>query len=368
MAAASTSTRSPPTSTITLSNDTITNNTASTTGGGVNVFGDNEQVSITGGSISSNTTVGPNGFGASSGSANIRITNQNDGDGAAVPAVTIDGTTIDGNVATGPGGGVSILGSGNQNVTIKNATVSNNTSHNQQNFASFGGGIYSQQATGRSTTLSSDTISGNHADDLGSAGAIGGGGGVHNDAGQLENQPRNGHPERRRPGRGGLFSRKAGATTTMTGGGSKNNSAKGNGGGVEADDGSSPPGSGSAGTVSLTEVAITGNAADSDHTGGGDGGGILDHGAALTMNYDRIAGNSAATATTTGLDHISGTLTDITNNWWGCQRRPRDHRGLRPRRRDEQRAEPAARPDPRRHALHARRWPVSVLTPGRLPA
>ena len=312
----------PSTSTITLSNDTITNNMASTTGGGVNIFGDNEQVSITGGSISNNTTVGPNGFGASGGGANIRITNQNDGDGAAVPAVTIDGTTIDGNVAMGPGGGLSIPGSGNQNVTIKNATVSNNTSHNQVNFASFGGGIYSQQAAGRSTTLSSDTISGNHADDLGSAGAIGGGGGVHNDAGQVTiNQGTVIQNNTAQVG-GGLFNRTASATTTMTGGAIKNNSAKGNGGGVEADDGSSPPGSGSAGTITLTKVAITGNAADSDHTGGGDGGGILDHGAALTMNYDRIAGNSAATATTTGLDHISGTLTDITNNWWGCSGDP----------------------------------------------
>ena len=76
----------PAISTIAISNTTITNNKSASTGGGINIFGDNGSTTITGCTISNNMTTGANS-GAHGGGVNIRVTNQNDNDGAPVPVI-----------------------------------------------------------------------------------------------------------------------------------------------------------------------------------------------------------------------------------------------------------------------------------------
>src|SRR5262245_28941255 len=102
----------PATSLVTISNTIITSNTALQSGGGINIFGDNEIVTISGSTVSNNTTLGTGGVGAQGGGINIRITNRNDGDGAATPLVNITSTTITGNQGVGFGGGIDVAVSG----------------------------------------------------------------------------------------------------------------------------------------------------------------------------------------------------------------------------------------------------------------
>ncbi len=73
---------------------------------------------------------------------------------------------------------------------------------------------------------------------------------------------------------------------------------------------SSNPGSG-AGSVTLSKVTITGNAAN----GSGQGGGIYNNGATFNGTYNRIALNtSAGAAASKGMRNVAGTAT-MQNNW-----------------------------------------------------
>ena len=147
----------PAASTVTITNTTIANNSSDGTGGGINVFGDNVQLTVTGSTISGNQTTGA---GSQGGGVNVRLTNNNDGDGAATPKVTIENTLVSSNVAGGPtgGGGISVSSaSGTQEVVIRNTTISGNTA------LADGGGVVVGDA-GATVTLTNVTVSDNRAD------------------------------------------------------------------------------------------------------------------------------------------------------------------------------------------------------------
>ena len=161
----------PATSVVTITNTTFANNTSGLQGGGLNIFGDDVQVTIAASTFSGNQTVGAGGAGSQGGGINIRITHTT---ANPVPFVTINNNTvISNNTAHGYGGGVCVAGAGNQNVTIQNSSLVGNTVLNNGAIASQGGGLYHDNNPARTTTLTSVLIANNHADTL--AGAAGGG-------------------------------------------------------------------------------------------------------------------------------------------------------------------------------------------------
>ncbi len=240
----------PAASNVTISNTIITANTALQNGGGINIFGDNAIVTISGSTISNNTTQGTGGVGAQGGGINIRITNQTDGDGAATPFVNITGTAITGNQGVGFGGGIDVAISGNQDVIISNTSIRNNSVVAGSSGNTMGGGLHNANTSARSTTLTNVLI----ADNLSAASAASGGGGVSQVSGNL--MIRN---------------------TTISG-----NQAAADGGGVHV--------AGAAG-LTLTDVTVSNNRADSDGNSTGSGGGI-----------NKVAGAGVATLENTLVD------------------------------------------------------------------
>ena len=161
----------PATGIVNISNTRFVNNTSTYWGGGLNVFGDDVQVTLSACTIAGNQTLGTGGVGAQGGGINVRITGQTAG---TTPSVTINNNSaITNNTAHGYGGGVCLAGSGNQNVTIQNSSIVGNTVLNNGAIASFGGGIYHDGNVSKTTTLNNVLIANNHADTL--AGAAGGG-------------------------------------------------------------------------------------------------------------------------------------------------------------------------------------------------
>ncbi len=149
--------------TITISNNTIDNNTANSSGGGVHVSGGT--ITISSNTISNNTafyTANSNAYGGGIRASNSTITisdnliNNNftskSGGGVSVynSTITISNNTIDNNTANFSGGGIYVKES---TVTVLNNTIGNNT-------ASYGGGIH----TSGTTTITSNSIVGNSAE------------------------------------------------------------------------------------------------------------------------------------------------------------------------------------------------------------
>lgn len=123
-----------------------------TNGGGINLYGDAQNVNITNSTISGNTAAGQGG------GAFIRHTNGG--------AITISGTTISGNTAASRGGGVSngnLLAS--SLAILNDSAILNNVSQGTAaSFDSRGGGIFILTGTAtNTTTLTEVTISGDQA-------------------------------------------------------------------------------------------------------------------------------------------------------------------------------------------------------------
>lgn len=214
--------------------------------------------------------------------------------------LAISGGSITNNTAATDGGGVSQIGT-LTTTTVTNCSITGNTAANN------GGGVYQTNGT---ITLDGVTISNNTAD-FGNNGT-GDGGGIYHNGGVLNlnntitigssglaNNAVNG---------GGIanisgnLSKTSGLMTVA------NNNAKNHGGGLYI----------TGGTINLQKTAIITNTANSDNSGGGEGGGIYNSGGTLTLNYNRIALNTAnANNSSNAMRHVSGTITNIQNNWWG---------------------------------------------------
>ncbi len=279
---------------VTLTSCTVTGNTGAgtgTNGGGMNIrhsFGGT--VTISGGTYSNNTTGGIGGGIYMGGNQHISMSN-----------ATVDGNSSTN--ATARGGGIVIANLGVAGFTgtnnLSNVTISNNQATTG---VGEGGGLYFNSAYG--ATLTNCSITGNSADigaGVQNAGGTTGtitlaisGGSITNNVSSSAG--------------GGLSHTGSVTTTTVTNCNITGNTTTGNGGGVYI----------TGGTINIQKANIISNTANSDNSGGGEGGGIYNNGGTLTLNFNRIALNTAnGSAASNAFRYVSGTLTSITNNWWG---------------------------------------------------
>jgi CSLREA domain-containing protein len=155
--------------TVTVSDSTISGNTADGDGGGI-ANNDDGTLTITDSTISGNTA-GSGSFGGEGGG----IFSNHDS------FLTVTGSTISGNTASsspfggGAGGGIYYTASGDVSLTVTDSTISGNTAEASSAAGASGGeggGIFSDTDLDTTTTIRNSTISGNTAD---GDGAIGGG-------------------------------------------------------------------------------------------------------------------------------------------------------------------------------------------------
>lgn len=286
--------------TITMTGTTISNNTARATGGGINVFGDDDSLVLNGGStVSANTTLGTGGFGAQGGGLYVRITNNAPSTGT----VQISNATISNNVANMVGGGICISAAGKQNVTIQSTTISGNTAQAGQGNAAWGGGLFNETQAGYTTTLTGVTVSSNHAD-LHAAGTAPLGGGIHHNAGTLNmtggSITNNSVGAGQTLGNGGGISVYAGTATLSGLAAFSGNSARVSGGAVAV---------ANSGAGTFTNLTIQSNSA------GTSGGALFVGAGSLSASLCRIVSNTAPTGS--GIAQAGGTAT-VQNDWWGC--------------------------------------------------
>ncbi|MCZ8223651.1 MAG: right-handed parallel beta-helix repeat-containing protein, partial [Microcystis sp. LE19-84.1B] len=263
--------------TLTLTNSTISGNTA-TYGGGIYNDG---TLTLTNSTISGNTGGGIHNWGrgiltlTNSTITGNTATNfgggiENDG------TLTLTNSTITGNTATYSGGGIYNWGRGT--LTLTNSTISGNTA---TGYYGSGGGIYNSTGT---LTITDSAISGNTA--------TGSGGGIEN-YGTLTLTDSTVSGNTAAYDGGGIDN--YGGTLTLTNSTISGNTATGSGGGIE-----------NYGTLTLTESTVSGN------TAAYDGGGIDNDGGTLTLTNSTIFGNTA-TRSGGGIFNSTGTLT-LTNS------------------------------------------------------
>lgn len=155
---------------LTIQNSTISGNTGGSGAGGIYVLGGGS-LSVSGSTISGNTSARGAGLMVRSSTNPVTITNTNftgntatSGKGGGIflytigGAVTISGSTVSGNTTANRGGGISLYKL-NAALTISDTTISGNTSTNHH-----GGGfsLYKSSAPG-TITIQRSTISGNQA-------------------------------------------------------------------------------------------------------------------------------------------------------------------------------------------------------------
>ncbi|MEP7075409.1 MAG: CSLREA domain-containing protein [Acidobacteriota bacterium] len=231
------------------------------TGGGINIFGDKQNVTISSTTISGNQSVAL--IAATGGGVNLRQSF-----GGSV--IFNNGTSINNNTSGSDGGGLAITGLSNQIFSMTGGTITANTAQGTGDSAD-GGGVFNAGATG-STTFSGVTISNNVA----TAGTAGTGGGVKDISTVLATID----------------------SCTISG-----NSAD-VGGGVATTGGSSQ--------TAVTNSSLTGNTATT-------GGALLVTAGTLNATLDYINSNTATTGS--GIAQTGGTAS-TTNDWWGCDGLP----------------------------------------------
>ncbi|MBN4003431.1 Calx-beta domain-containing protein [Nostoc sp. LPT] len=250
------------TSSVTVSNSTISGNTTNSYGGGIY---STSSVTLNDSSISGNIANLGGGIYSSS-------------------SVTLNDSTLSGNTANSNGGGIFINGS-NNSVTISNSTISSNRAKTN------GGGIYSSN-----TTVSNSTIFGNTADSDNNGQGDGGGiystnsvivsdssisgnianlgGGIYSTNVTVNNSTLSDNTANSNGG--GIYSSTSVTTSNST---ISSNRAKTHGGGIYSSN------------ATVSNSTIFSNTADSDNNGQGDGGGIYKSGGTATISNSIIAGN-----------------------------------------------------------------------------
>ena len=248
--------------TMTIENTTIENNTANRGGGGVGILNILDEVTITGSNIRNNNAATDGGGIDSGGTLFLREStvsgNSAEGDGGGVSSslstAVISDSVIDNNSAGDTGGGLrdvesirnttvsnnKSVGSGGGMFTLAPGIIINSTFSNNES-ESFGGGLsVLGNPTGSAVAIANSTISGNKAQDSGGGISIGGS--------LIVDTPENYGVD---------------YTSEVIN---------------------------IAGDVFATNVTITGNVADSDNDGTGDGGGIQNAPTFITGNEDPTQG------------------------------------------------------------------------------
>ena len=150
----------------TISNNDTLNAGAAATGGGINLFADRHNVTISNSTITGNQTSA--NIGSNGGGINIRH--------SFGGTVTLNTCTISSNISGSDGGGILIAGVGGQTVNMTGGSLTGNTAQGTGASAD-GGGLFNANPVG-STTLSGVTISNNTA----TAGPNARGGGIEDGA------------------------------------------------------------------------------------------------------------------------------------------------------------------------------------------
>ena len=249
---------------MTLTDSTVTGNTASDSGGGV-------EVSNGGSATLDDDTVSDNSAGDEGGGGVA-----SDAESTNAQALTLSGTTVTGNTSVGNGGGVLIFGDNTLSdvVTLENSTVSDNTVADEET----GAGI--AQEAESTLNVTGSTISGNGPTEGENVDIEGGGASLEgtgsadtftNDTIDGDNQAYSG---------AGVYINNV--DPTFTGGSISGNTAASDGGGVYIEDG----------TDTFSGGSITNNTADSE------GGGIAIEGGTNTFTNETIEGNTAGVAAT----------------------------------------------------------------------
>lgn len=282
---------------LTISDSDITANqaTVGALGNGGGIFNDvGATLNVSGGSISGNAANRAGG-GIENNAGTVGLTN-----------VTLGGaTSAEGNSAGINGGGLHVTGSGTTN--INGGTVQNNVAGAE------GGGLWNGTGTMtvNGSSIDSNIASGVNADQ--------GGGGVFNAGGTvlvINGTTITGNVANGTSGSGGGILNDAGGNLVVVGGTISGNTANRAGGGIEDN-------SGSAGVVTLTNVALDNNSAGVDIGAGavanpGNGGGLHISGDGdVSISGGTVNGNFAAQEGG-GLWNSTGTLTitgtTISNN------------------------------------------------------
>ncbi|MCB1607946.1 MAG: DUF11 domain-containing protein, partial [Xanthomonadales bacterium] len=258
-----------------LTNVSLSSNGALTNpgnGGGLHVTGAGD-VSITNGIVGANSA-GSEGGGLWNGSGTM----------------TVDGTSIDGNIASGAAadnGGGGIFNAGGI-VNVMSATITNNDADGT---AGSGGGVLND--AGGSVTISDSTITGNQASRAG--------GGIEDNSGaglglNITNTTLSGNSTGSSPGNGGGLHVTGAGDTMITGGAVSMNVAALEGGGLWN----------GSGTMTVTNVSISGNTAQGPAADDG-GGGIFNNGGTLNLINGSINNNVANGAAGNGGGiHVNG--------------------------------------------------------------
>lgn len=265
-----------------IRNTVISDNEADDSGGGV--YASNlTELTIVDSTISDNTALGNDGGGLHA------FVNS----GSVTMPITISHTSITGNFAGDRGGGIDVSAAALNDVTkltlaIADSTVSSNTANGA------GGALATAENT---ATIDNTTLSGNDAG--------GNGGGISNEGGAQLTITRSTLSRNSASQDGGAIqnfgsnSQLSIANSTISG-----NAAAGDGGGISNNNNATN-------TVSLSHVTVTGNTADSDFSGAGEGGGIEQESPAgtFTVVNSIIAGNSSLSGgpdcDTAGTDVVS---------------------------------------------------------------
>jgi predicted outer membrane repeat protein len=317
-------TAGPTTLALTLSNSVVTGNLASGLGGGIHseagslviqtssIVSSNTCQGGAGGGIDyaggnsyigqgltiSSSTIGGAGAGNTATPKATPFPNQGplSGGGVATFAgstVTITSSTIQANVAddaTGAGssqqntGGGGLFLTGNPAVTITGSTITGNTAKNN------GGGIYAQLVQSLTNvegtaTINNTQITSNTADS--DTTGVGNGGGIYNHRGAITigNATACNINSNTAADGGGIYvtwnaqTNDVPSSVTMTNGTLNSNNARNNGGGLAVNfESTTGDASNRTATTTLTTVTLQSNTANSDSSGGGDGGAIFDNG------------------------------------------------------------------------------------------
>ncbi len=252
---------SPPTGTLTITNSTITANTATLTGsagnsGGGGVYNDDDAIVVSGSHIDDNPVVqGPGSSGGNNGGGGL----YNDGSDITLTNSTVNGNS-DTTVGSGNSGGAGVYNDGST-MTLTNTSINGNaftlTGGSGNNG---GGGAYNDGST---MTLTNSSINGNSTTITGTSGNDGGGG-AYNDGNVIS-----------------LTSSSINSNKlTLTG-----DTGSGNGGGGVYNDGNSLP---------MVSSTIDGNTATITGTTSLGGFGVFNDGNSVTMTDSSISGNSGS--------------------------------------------------------------------------
>jgi hypothetical protein len=277
--------------TLTVTDTTLSNNTAELWGGGIYNGG---TLTVTGSTLSGNTADLGGGIFNGVGTLTVTDSTLSDNTGGGIDngdagTVTVTGCTFSGNGTSGAdGSGINQDDGGT--VTVTDSTISGNTGTTDVAATTAGGGIYT---FGGTLTVTDSTISGNSV--------TGGGGGMYVDSSILTvtDSTISGNSAIGSGGNGGGIG--GNGTFTVTGSTLSDNTASTSGGGINYS---------GFDTLSIADSTLSGNSV----TGSGsdvEGGAISNFDGTVTLTHSTLSGNTAPAGDGGGISTFDGSTTVV---------------------------------------------------------